>query len=205
MPQDWWEPQEWSETQAWNVARQVFALRGKRSAQWLSDETERIGYRVKRATIADLENGRRRYVTVAEVAVLAAALNTAPIALLYGPDYNAESDVLPDVRRRKIDGAQWFSGLLGSGFTDRVSLPGESAGAGGAESARLRAEYRDNVRELQSWREYFDVDKKIFGVVIPANATDETRKAIEARLDDLLSQRQELRTRLGLKDDNDGG
>jgi hypothetical protein len=95
MPQDW-EPKDWAEEQAHRVAREINRLRGKRSAQWLADQTAKLGYPVSRSVIADLENGRRRYVTTAELTVLASVLETAPIALLFPPPYDEHVDMLPD-------------------------------------------------------------------------------------------------------------
>ncbi|WCS17528.1 hypothetical protein MML61_22455 [Mycobacterium marinum] len=202
MPQDW-EPESWDESQASNVARQVNKLRGQRSAQWLSDETHQHGYRVSRATIADLENGRRRYVTVAEVAVLAAALNTAPVALLYpGPNYNEHIEVLPRIADRKIEAVQWFSGIRDHGFTDSPD---------GAQSARLRNEYQDHIRELRLWRELLDVYRKISSVRVPARRVNgemvvgELSDAQLAQLDAYNDQVHFLRSQLGLEGLDDGG
>lgn len=94
------------------MSREVNRLRGKRSAQWLSDRTDELGYRVSRAVIADIENGRRKYVTTAEVVVLAAALNTAPIALLYPEPYDDVTEYLPGVDTSEWLALQWFSGLF---------------------------------------------------------------------------------------------
>jgi hypothetical protein len=114
MPQkakEWWEPKDWGEEQALRVAQEIRRLRGRRSAQWLSDETEELGYRVSRSVIADLENGRRRYVTTAELTVFAYALGTAPAALLYPPPYDDEKiDMLPDNPATKLFAVQAFCG-----------------------------------------------------------------------------------------------
>ncbi|MBB5162494.1 hypothetical protein [Mycobacterium sp. AZCC_0083] len=162
--------------------------------------------KMTRQTITDLENGRRRYVTTAELAVLAAALNTAPIALLYPGPYNQQIEVLPGVDwPRQIDAAQWFSGIQEHGWTDRVSRPGESKGAGGAESAQMRADYRKNIRELRLWRELLDVYKKISQVVIPPNPTKENRRVTELLLEHLNFEVHSLRAQLGLEEIDDGG
>jgi transcriptional regulator with XRE-family HTH domain len=105
-------PQSWPEEQAARIAQEVRRLRraNGRSAQQLADQTTKIGYTVSRAVIADLENGRRRYVTTAELVVLAAALNTAPIALLYPPPlFDTEVEVLPGVEVKKLAAMQEFS------------------------------------------------------------------------------------------------
>src|ERR1700734_3032138 len=106
------DPQTWAEEQAAHIAQEVRRLRRvhRRSAQWLSDQTAELGYTVTRAVIADLENGRRKYVTIAELIVLAAALNTAPIALLYPPPlFDTEVEVLPGVKVNKLAAMQEFS------------------------------------------------------------------------------------------------
>lgn len=59
-----------------------------------------------------LENGRRAWVGVAELAVLARALNTAPVALLY-PDRCAEEvEMLPGLVTTGPFALQWFSGFI---------------------------------------------------------------------------------------------
>ncbi|WP_078309191.1 MULTISPECIES: helix-turn-helix domain-containing protein [unclassified Mycobacterium] len=110
----------WAEDQAAQIAAEVRRLRGKRSAQWLSDRTAELGHTVTRSVITDLENGRRKYVTIAELIVLAAALNTYPIALLYPPPYGEPVRILPSVPAGrperlsaglpKHDAVEWFSG-----------------------------------------------------------------------------------------------
>src|SRR5260370_22197613 len=105
MPQDW-EPNDWGEQQASRVAREITRLRGSNSAQWLSDRTDELGHRVSRSVIADMENGRRRYITAAELIVLAAALETAPVALLYPAPYDESVEYLPGCEIARFDAAQ---------------------------------------------------------------------------------------------------
>ena len=104
-------PQNWAEEQASRIAAEVRRLRRPRSAQWLADRTAELGYTVTRAVIADLENGRRKYITTAELMVLARALNTTPIALLYpDPLSNDSIEMLPGWKASKTVALQWFSG-----------------------------------------------------------------------------------------------
>ena len=99
---------------------EIRRLRGNRSVRWLADRTQELGSPVSRSVISDLELGRRRYVTVSELIILARALDTAPIALLYPYPYiksgyiqalpappGEEPRVVP-----KIDAVQWFTGVL---------------------------------------------------------------------------------------------
>ncbi|WP_157680196.1 hypothetical protein [Mycobacterium dioxanotrophicus] len=109
-------PRDWAEEQAHRVALEVSRLRGKRTGQWLADRTRELGYPLTRAVISDIEVGRRRYVTTAELIVLARALDTAPIALLYPAPYRDTIQILPTPEGgqprdfQKIVAVQWFSG-----------------------------------------------------------------------------------------------
>ncbi|MDO3110283.1 hypothetical protein P5V39_21115 [Mycobacteroides abscessus subsp. abscessus] len=59
--------------------------------------------------ISDLENGRRRYVTTAELAILAAALDTSPATLMYPGPYRDSVEFLPGRSVSEFDAVQWFS------------------------------------------------------------------------------------------------
>ena len=102
----------WEAEHAARVGAAVKELRGKRPAQWLADRTDELGLKMTRQTITDLENGRRRYVTTAELVVLAKALDTAAIMLLYPPPYSEEVEAAPGDVKRKIDAVQEFSGFI---------------------------------------------------------------------------------------------
>jgi transcriptional regulator with XRE-family HTH domain len=83
------------------------------SAQQLADICAQLGMpSLTRPVLADLENGRRTWISVAELLVLARALNTIPLALLYPDPCAAEIEMLPGVRATAALALQWFSGLL---------------------------------------------------------------------------------------------
>ena len=111
---------DWAADQATRVGGELKRLRGRRSGQWLSDRTVELGYRVPRTTISELENGKRKYVSTAELAILARALDTAPIALLYAPPYQDEIDLLPGQASTSWSAAKWFSGMSDGG--ERLDL-----------------------------------------------------------------------------------
>ncbi|MGV0715202.1 cephalosporin hydroxylase family protein [Mycolicibacterium sp. XJ662] len=102
---------DWAAEQAARIGDEIRRLRGSRSAQWLSDRTEALGYRIAHTTISELEGHQRTYVSTAELAVLAKALDTAPIALLYPPSHSTELEVLPGTDATSWSAAEWFSGL----------------------------------------------------------------------------------------------
>lgn len=108
-----WEavpPRDWSEEQTRRVADEMRNLRGRRSAQWLANRTEHVGYPVSRTVISDLENGRRRYITTAELCALSSALGVAPVRLLYPELPDGLVEVTPGTSMRSIDAVMWFSG-----------------------------------------------------------------------------------------------
>ena len=79
--------QQWAESLVRRVGLAVKKARGNKSAKWLSDETAKLGHRVSPTVIAKLDSGHRGSVlSVAELLVLAAALNIPP-GLLLIPGY----------------------------------------------------------------------------------------------------------------------
>ncbi len=80
------------------VAERVRELRDKRrlSAQALADRCEQLGWpTLDRTVIANLENGRRRSITIDELMVLALALDVALVHLLVPFDDDAEVEIAP--------------------------------------------------------------------------------------------------------------
>lgn len=154
-------PAGWGEEQARTVALEVRRLRGKRSAKWLADRTRELGFEVSRSVISDLEIGRRRYVTTTELIILARALDTAPIALLYpGPYLEGKIKVLPAPSSGKaapevtqIDAVHWFTGdnaeyslyLVGLSSVDQMNY----------YSNLLALERAHKVIELQNLKDKF--------------------------------------------------
>jgi hypothetical protein len=104
---------QWSHDLVRRIGATMKAARGSRSANWLSERTAELGYRVSPTVIAKLDSGHRGDVlSVAELLVLAAALDIAPTALLYGGPYEQETELLPVVKTTQLAAAQWFSGNL---------------------------------------------------------------------------------------------
>jgi transcriptional regulator with XRE-family HTH domain len=164
----------------------------KMTAQQLAERTKELGYPVTRVAISKIEsNSRAGKFDVAELAVLAAALNTSPVALLFPGPYDKEIQALPGKAATEFDAVQWFSGLS-HGFTDTTD---------GRESAQLRAEYRENTQLLNRWRQMEEWQDRKASIVIPKGGklTDEQRDQI-AFYD---SQIEQFRVALGIRDDDD--
>lgn len=102
--------EEWAAAQAARVGATVQRLRDGRSGQWLSNETATAGHRISRTSISELESGKRKSVTTAELCVLAWALRVPPIRLLYPDLPDGPVEIVPGKEVPSIEAATWFSG-----------------------------------------------------------------------------------------------
>lgn len=100
----------WAETRAQRIGLEVKALRGRRSGQWLADETAAYGHTVSRTTISEIENGKRKDITLGEITVLARALRVPPLLLIYPDLALGPVEVLPGTEVTSANAARWFSG-----------------------------------------------------------------------------------------------
>jgi len=107
---------DWPTRAAQLVAREVRryreAQRPRMSTQKLADRTAELGMAIPRSVLANLESGRRETVTVAEVLVLAAALNIAPIELMCPVGFDKQTEMLPGRMMDPPDAMRWFTGEL---------------------------------------------------------------------------------------------
>lgn len=213
MPQEKpnWEkvpPRDWGEEQAHRVASEIRRIRGRdRTAQWVADRTAELGYPLTRAQISDLESGRRRYVTTAELIVLARALDTAPIALLYPAPYRDMIQIFPVPESghpgelEKILAVQWFFGESGQ-YLDYLGL-----------SMVDQMNYDSHLLALKRARKAFELDTRKRGLRAELAArrnakregldavTDEELDELVAAIDDLEDRIDELWS-LGGRDRN---
>lgn len=87
----------WAKGLVRRVGRAIKDARGGRSAAWLSDRTAELGFRISPTVIAKLDSGHRGSVlSVAELIVLAYALDIPPGALLYPDLPDGSVEVLPN-------------------------------------------------------------------------------------------------------------
>ena len=94
------------------IAAEVTRQRKKRglSAQKLADRTAELGHAVPRSVLANLENGRRETVSVAELFVLAEALGVPPLWLVFPVGHVAEVEVLPNREITPLNALRWAGG-----------------------------------------------------------------------------------------------
>ncbi|GGP84569.1 helix-turn-helix domain-containing protein [Streptomyces melanogenes] len=107
-------------TVAAEIRRRRKALR--MSAQDLADKCEEIGYPIPRNVIANMESGRRAVIPLVEIMVLAEALRTPPICLLYPIGYVEQVHRLPfEEPVSPWTAIHWFSGEAeGLGIRDSM-------------------------------------------------------------------------------------
>ncbi|MFC8269676.1 transcriptional regulator [Streptomyces cinereoruber] len=88
---------EWVDRIRSNVAGEVRRRRKEKrwSAQRLADRCEELGHPIPRNVIANLESGRRANLPLVDVMVLAAALETYPICLIFPLGYVERTQELP--------------------------------------------------------------------------------------------------------------
>ncbi|MFJ9680993.1 helix-turn-helix domain-containing protein [Streptomyces sp. NPDC101194] len=88
---------EWVDRIKANVAGEVRRRRKEMgwSAQELADQCERLGHLIPRNVIANMESGRRANLPLVDVMVLAAALGTYPVCLIFPVGYVEQTQELP--------------------------------------------------------------------------------------------------------------
>lgn len=144
--------QGWAEDLHARVAAAIRHARGGRSAQWLADETERLGYPISRAAIANYESGRKKGLDIAELVVLAVALRVPPVALIYPDLPEGAIEVLPGERTTSWGAASWFSGER---LAPTESMDGETGEA--TREFELIQAVRERFRQESSVAELFDL------------------------------------------------
>ncbi|MER5849337.1 helix-turn-helix transcriptional regulator [Streptomyces sp. NPDC002012] len=88
---------EWADRIKANVAGEVRRRRKEMgwSAQDLADQCEQLGHLIPRNVIANMESGRRANLPLVDVMVLAAALETYPVCLIFPVGYVERTQELP--------------------------------------------------------------------------------------------------------------
>jgi transcriptional regulator with XRE-family HTH domain len=117
---------EWSADLTRSIAKNMRRCRkAKRwSARELSETCDILGFPVPRTTISDLENGRRLFLSVAELLILARALEVSPAELVFPQDQDEYVWVSPEEPALSVKAAKWWGG---SGKLAGVSRDGVSS------------------------------------------------------------------------------
>lgn len=104
----------WQARLTQTIAREIRRHRDRRklSAQQLADRTEELGLAVPRNVVANLESGRRDTITAAEILIIAAALNVAPIELICPVGFDEQLELLPGRFVDPLMASRWVDGEL---------------------------------------------------------------------------------------------
>jgi transcriptional regulator with XRE-family HTH domain len=105
---------EWPMAIAQTIATEVRRHRKRlgMSAQDLADTCAELGYPIARQVLANLENGRREAVTVAELFILGRALKTAPLLLAFPVGREPSAEPTPGMERDTWASLRWASGQV---------------------------------------------------------------------------------------------
>jgi transcriptional regulator with XRE-family HTH domain len=102
---------EWMKRTAAAIGARVRQAREENgmSVQGLADACTALGYKMLRTTLVNLEAGARKNITVGELSVIAAALETGPLALIVPLEEDLEVEVLPGQKLAPWSAWKWFS------------------------------------------------------------------------------------------------
>ncbi len=180
----------WEARQAEAIGRAIKELRGKRSAQWLSDQTTALGYAVSRSTITDIENRRRKYISTAELSVIAWALGVPPVQLLFPALPDGDAEIVPGVHTTAIRAATWFSGeTLMRPVLESTDEPDEQWKA---DAARIM-ELEERAELILLSRRRIELNQRLHTVASTiAQLSDSAPDAIPSMLESLTRAKVEL-------------
>ncbi len=135
----------WSGEMTARIATGIRELRGDMSAQRVSDRTAELGSRVTRAVIADLETGRRTFLPVHELVMIAAALGVSPATLMTWGSYpDGDVEVLPGRTFPAHEVADWWGGTPLNPFASAArGLPVDTRSTDLVSTTRERERLRD--------------------------------------------------------------
>ncbi|MFC9761380.1 helix-turn-helix domain-containing protein [Rhodococcus jostii] len=100
----------WAEETITRIARAIREARGERSAQWLADRTAELGHPISRVAISNLEVGRKSGLDIADLIILARALEVSPVQLIYPGLMDEPVEVVPQQSISSADALFWFTG-----------------------------------------------------------------------------------------------
>jgi transcriptional regulator with XRE-family HTH domain len=173
--------QDWVDELHRRVAAAIKAARSGRSAQWLADETERIGFPISRAAIANYESGRKKGLDLAELLTLAAALRVPPVVLLFPDLPDGPVEALPGVTVDSWGAAAWFSGEA------RSPAPESEESSETAESKRIWA-VRERFAQLGSIGRFYGWMKELLTRPEPLRGGDPEMHALKLQMESLRDE-----------------
>ena len=177
---------DWAQAQVRGIGAAIRANRGGRSAKWISDKTEELGLRISRSTLTDIEIGRRKYVAVHELSLIAAALGVSPCDLLTRVEPPMDRiEFLPSQTASAQQVAKWWVGTV----------------ADPLRSSRKRRTTRDETLETPP------LGDDTGGLAVDSQYRTQEQAAVrnlEAIISDVYGRVRRLEEKLGAPEDADG-
>ncbi|MFD8533893.1 helix-turn-helix domain-containing protein [Streptosporangium canum] len=171
---------DWSSQVAAQVGERVAQIRKDRgmTAQALADRCAELGLALDRSVIAKLERGLRQTVSLAELLVLARALNVPPLRLALPIGQALQSEVLPGVTVDTWQAAQWFTGHEAFPAT-AAAVDEDDAWSDGSDFE----EWRQGAAPVTLWRRHAELVARWHQATRDATelweAVDNDRKEVE--------------------------
>jgi transcriptional regulator with XRE-family HTH domain len=169
------------------------------TAQQLAQRTADFSYPISRVAISKIEsNTRAGKVDLGELIVLAAALDTSPVCLIYPGPYRREIENIPGSSATEIAAAEWFSGnSWNAGATGVSGSEGVTAASVWGESTlALRKFRRLSKLRNERMRSLFDARK------YRHSGDDDLAQLNEQIAEDRNNMIAELEAELGIADDD---
>ncbi|UZF43183.1 hypothetical protein [Rhodococcus rhodochrous] len=148
---------EYARVTTQRISDEVRRLRGDRTTQWLADRTAELGYAISRSRISDLERGDRGgFLNVAELLILARALNTAPAMLLFPGLPGQEVELFPEVIVESRMALDWLVGdnSLLRKFAWRKGSEDRETASNPLLRAELLEEWQRNTQAIRLTKEH---------------------------------------------------
>lgn len=148
-----------------------------------------LGMPLDRSVIAKLERGTRQSLTVAELLVLARALNVPPLLLALPIGTEAQTEVLPGVSVDTWQAAQWFTGH--DAFpADVAAIDGDDWSDGSDVE-----QWRQGAVPVILWRQHAELVERWRQAVQDAAAIRRAAAADRRNVEDLQQQLNKLSNR----------
>lgn len=195
------EPEpDWSARLALSVAREVRRHRQAKgmSAQQLSDRCAAIGMPIQRSVLANLESGRRTTVTIAEIIILAAALEVPALALVFPAGYEKTFEGLPGKSGGTYEWAFWFTGEEALPYEESEDIEKELLAH---PLNRARQIGRELIRHVDAFERYTERMARSLEEIRAFNRDSELYRHAVDELERLVEEREQQLDALKETDD----
>lgn len=144
------------------------------SAQRLSDACSEFGHAVPRAVLTNLENGRRPTISLAELLVIARALEVPPVLLLSPLGQADRVEILPGVLVNPWYALKWFAGEEDAAdLPQRTASHGSPRGKDGTWIVRMFRDHEHWATRLDEARAQLrEAQQALAGAPRPGNEPD---------------------------------